>query len=151
MIFEKLNFIVQRWMIKLSSKLPLSKLSSDIIPTSPDAPIDDLFKSSNFWRLRSYFVTTMQNNEKMVNNSNKTRQICEGKGWCSSTTVITIAPRTAPKVWPAANKYPPADPSPIGKVTSAEYAKYNETLGIRKNPASPANTAIIASLSTPNV
>jgi hypothetical protein len=58
-------------------------------------------------------------------------------------TVMTIPPRIAPKVCPAANKYPPADPSPMGKVTSAEYARYKETLGIRKNPASPAKMAMM--------
>lgn len=90
--------------------------SSDVIP-SPEPPIDDLFNYSYFWRLKSYFVTAIQKNASMVNNSNTTRQIWEGNGWLSFKTVMTTAPKTAPKVWPAANKYPPADPSPIGKVT----------------------------------
>lgn len=106
-------------MIKLSSKLPLYWLSSYVIPY-PEPPIDDLFNYSYLWRLKSYFVTAIQKNESMVKISNTTRQICEGNGWVSSKTVITTAPKTAPNVWPAANKYPPADPSPIGKVTSAE-------------------------------
>ena len=62
------------------------------------------------------------------------------------TEIMTI-PKIAPNVCPAANKYPPAEPYPTGKETSAEYAKYKETLGMRKNPAKPAKIAMTSSFS----
>lgn len=86
----------------------------------------------------------IQKNAHMFNTSNIIKLICEGRLFFSFITEIITAPKTAPKVCPAANKYPPAEPYPIGKETSAEYARYKETLGMRKNPASPAKTAMMA-------
>lgn len=47
---------------------------------------------------------------------------------------MTTNPNKNPKVWLPANKYPPAEPSPIGKTTSAEYAKNKDVIGTKKNP-----------------
>ncbi len=53
----------------------------------------------------------------MFNISNIIKQICDGKLLFSSIIDITAAPNTAPNVCPAANRYPPAEPYPIGNDT----------------------------------
>jgi hypothetical protein len=79
----------------------------------------------------------------MLKTSNTSKLIFDGRLFYTFITEIITAPKTAPNVCPAANKYPPAEPYPIGKETSAEYARYKERFGMRKKPASPAKIAII--------
>lgn len=61
----------------------------------------------------------------------------DGSYFDLSITLIITNPNKNPNVWPAANKYPPAEPYPIGNATYALYAKYKDKLGIKKNPANP--------------
>lgn len=55
-------------------------------------------------------------------------------------------PDTNPTVWLPANKYPVAEPWPVGYVCYAEYVVNRAVRGITKNPAQAPITAIIATV-----